>query len=461
VILFAPNTTGPLMRVPVSGGDLAAVTSPGPEETGHRWPVALPDGRRFIFRSRGGLYLGALDESPPILLTASDGSGTYLPGRPNAGVPDENGWLVWARDGNLLARRLDLARGALTGDPVMIANNVAESATQLTAVSASAAGELAYRVRGGVSSQLTWVDRTGKSVGTLGRPDANELQFPRVSPDGRRAVVSRTVQNNTDVWILEGDRTRRLTFDAGVDQMPIWSPDGSRIAFMSNRKGRFDLYEKLASGVGSDVPIVTSDQRKAPLSWSADGAFLLYSSVDPQSGDDLWVVRMKPDHRQGANEGTAPASAPAPSVFLKTPFREEAAVFSPDGRWVAYTSNEWGPYEVFVRPFDDPTSSVSRAGQWQISSGGGMYPRWRRDGKELYYLTLAGDMMAATVALEAATLEAGAPVTLFQQRLIEGESSRGFVYDVAPDGRFLVNAVIDSGVAPITLLMNWNPGSVK
>jgi Tol biopolymer transport system component len=452
VILVAPNTTGPVMRVPPEGGELTAVTTLGPDQWTHRWPVALPDGRRFIYSSSGDLYLGVLDESPPILLTASEGSGMYLSGMPNANGPDDDGWLVWSRGGNLMARRLDLARGALTGDAVLIASDVAVSSSGLTAVSASAKGELAYRVRGAVTTQLTWLDRTGKNLGTLGDPRANEIQHPpAISPDGHRVVVSRTVQNNTDVWLLEGDRTRRLTFDAGVDQWPIWSPDGSRVAFMSNRKGRFDLYEKLASGVGSEVAIVTSDQRKNPTSWSADGVFLLYYSVDPKMGDDLWVVRMKPDHRQ------------APSVVLNTPYREEAAVFSPDGRWIAYMSNEGGGYEVYVTRFVVPTSSgVSRVeGKWQISSGGGVYPRWRRDGKELYYLNLAGDMMAATVSLEADTLEFGAPVTLFRQRVTAGDENLGLVYDVAPDGRFLVNTVIDTGLAPITLVMNWNPGNVK
>ena len=314
-----------------------------------------------------------------------------------------------------MARRLDLARGSLTGEPVVIANNVAVSSTLLTAVSMSSTGEIAYRVRGGATNQLTWLDRTGKSLGTVGSPGTNELH-PAVSADGRRLVVVRTVQNNSDVWLLEGDRTSRLTFDAGVDQDPIWSPDGSRVAFQSKRKGRSDSGQKLASGVGLEVPIVISDQDKIPTSWSSKGAFLLYYSIDPQSGDDLWVVRMKPDRPQSADDGS---KARAPSVFLKTPYRELAGVFSPDGRWIAYMSNESGRMEVYMRPFVDPTQpGVSRVGgQWQISSEGGLYPRWRRDGKELYYLNLAGDMMAATVVLKAATLEAGVPVTLFQQRV--------------------------------------------
>ena len=450
VILVAPNTTGPLMRVPVSGGNLTAVTRLRPEQRGHRWPVALQDGRRFIFYSDGELYLGALDESQPILLTASDGSGIFLSRMPFGGTPDENGWLVWSRGGNLMGQGLDLTRGALTGEPVMIANNVAVSSTLLTAVSASATGEVAYRVRGGTTRQLIWRDRTGKNLGTLGPPSTNDWQ-PEISPNGRHVAVSRSVQNNTDVWLLDGERATRLTFDAQNDQQPIWAPDGSRIAFQSNRKGRGDLYEKFVSGVGSEVLIVTSDQGKTPTSWSANGAFLLYHSVDPQSGWDLWVVPMKPDNRQ------------VPFVFLKTPDRELAGVFSPDGRWVAYMSDESGRFEVYVRPFVDPASSApvsSGTGQWQISSEGGHYPRWRRDGKELYFLNPAGDMMAATIALSTSTLEASAPVRLFQQR-VSVDGVIGEVYDVAPDGRFLVNTIIDSELAPITLLMNWRPGNVK
>ena len=459
VILIAPNTTGPLMRVPVSGGDLTAVTTPRPDQPGHRWPVALPDGLRFIFYSRGELYLGALDGRAPSLLTASDGSGMYLSGPPDAGVPNENRWLLWPRGGNLMAQRLDLSRGALTGEPMMIANNVAVSSTLMTAVSTSVTGQVVYRVRSDVTNQLTWLDRTGKNLGTLGRPVINELEQPAVSPDGHRALVSRTVQNNSDLWLLEGDRTTRLTFDAGNDQDPIWSPDGSRVAFQSNRKGQSDLYEKLASGVGLEVPIVISDQNKVPTSWSANGDFLLYYSIDPQSGDDLWVVRVNASRLQGA-DGTAPASAP--KVFLKTPYRELAGVFSPDGRWIAYMSNESGRMEVYVKPFVDPTSpGVSLvSGQWQISAEGGVYPQWRRDGKELYYLNPAGDMMAASVALKAATLEAGAPVKLFQQRVFaDGVPSK--VFDVTADGRFLVHTVIERGLAPITLLMNWNPANAK
>jgi hypothetical protein len=453
VILLAPHTTGPLMRVPVSGGELTTVTSPSPEQGGHRWPVALPDGRRFIFFSRGELHLGALD-TPSTVLTASDGSGIYLANAPSNDAADEHGWLVWPRGGNLMARQLDPARGVLIGEPVMLSSSVAVSSTLLTAVSASATGRLAYRATGGVTKQLTWRDRSGKILGTLGRPGANELRHPAIAPNDRRVVVTRTVQNNTDVWLLDDDRISRLTFDAAADRHAVWSPDGSRAVFQANRNGTGNLYEKLTSGLGEDVPVVTSDQDKTPTSWSPNGAFLLYYSIDPQSGDDLWVVRMKRDRDMAAN-----ATA---SVFLRTPYRELAAQFSPDGRWVAYMSNESGRMEVYVRPFADPESTgrTGVAGQWQISAEGGVYPRWRRDGKEIYFLNLAGDMMAARVALDEAILQAGAPVRLFQQRVfVDGISDN--VYDLSADGRFLINTVIENNLAPLTLLMNWKGAGVK
>jgi Tol biopolymer transport system component len=217
--------------------------------------------------------------------------------------------------------------------------------------------------------------------------------------------------------------------------------------FRSSRSGAGDLYQKLANGTGVEERLVGGDQSMVPSSWSADGRFLMYLSVDTQSIGDLWVVPM--------------TGEPTPSVFLKTPFSEVWGAFSPDGRWVAYFSNESGRYEVYVRPFVAPgTADKSAGGQWQVSTTGGVHPRWRPDGKELYYLNTAGDMMAAPITVTGATLEPGAPVRLFPTRIVGGgvENQLGRQYDVAPDGRFLINAQIDdTAAAPITLIQNWNP----
>ena len=261
------------------------------------------------------------------------------------------------------------------------------------------------------------------------------------------------MQDNTDLWLLDGARTSRFTFDAAPDTHPMWSPDGTRIVFRSNRTGADDLYQKLASGAGAEERLLTSDQVKTPESWSADGRFLLYRSIDPQTSLDLWVLPMVGDR--------------TPSVFLKTPFREGYGAFSPDGRWVAYESNESGRNEIYVRPFVPPArdgnAPAPAGGQWQVSTAGGIYPRWRPDGKELYYLNPAGAMMAAPITVAGATLAPGAPVVLFPTRIVGGgeDAAQARQYDVAPNGRFLINTELDSDAAPITLLQNWNPEAKK
>ncbi|MEQ1758560.1 MAG: hypothetical protein ABL986_09595, partial [Vicinamibacterales bacterium] len=445
VIVFAPSMTTPLLRVAATGGPVGNVTTLGPRELGQFAPSFLPDGRRFLFFQRDGvdgpgIYLGALDANAPMQLTPAAGSGVFLP----------SGWLLWVRAGTqtLVAQRLDVDKGALTGELVTVADGVGVDAN-LSAVSVAASGLVAYRVGTGGQRQLTWFDRSGKAQGTIGDPDAT-LSNPRVSPDGRRVVVERAVRGNTDLWLLDGPRTIRFTFDPARDYRPVWSPDGTRIAFSSGRTGHVDLYQKLASGAGSEERVLASDQLKVLSSWSADGRFLLYLTIDPQTLEDLWVVPM--------------LGARAPSVFLKTRFEEAVGQFSPDGRWVAYyQTNESGARDVYVRPFVPPgavtTAPGVAEGQWQVSTAGGFLPVWRRDGKELYYISPAGEMMAAPITVVGDTFQPGAPVVLFPTRIVGGGGGQmGVNYDVAPDGRFLINTELPGDAAPITLIQNWQPG---
>jgi Tol biopolymer transport system component len=447
MIVFPPGLNTALMRVSATGGAAVAVTTLGPQQRSHRFPQLLPDGRRLLFWVVGspdtaGIYLGALDGSAPIRLTPADGAGVYM----------STGWLLWVRAGNLMAQRLDLAKAALTGETLTLAKDVVSIEGNFrSAVSAAATALVAYRTAGGSRRQLTWVDRSGTARGTIGDPDGNDLREPRVSPDGRRVVVSRMVEGNTDIWLLDGARTSRFTFDAAVDSFPLWSPDATRIAFRSNRTGPYDLYQKVTSGAGVEERFVASDQLKTTTSWSADGRFVLYGSSDSQGETDLWVAPMVGDR--------------TPSVVLKKPpFSEAWGMFSPDGRWVAYQSNESGRPEIYVRPFVPPgvagTPAVPAEGQWQVSTAGGIHPVWRPDGKELYYLNPAGAMMAAPVTVNATTLAPGTPVVLFPTRIFGGGvDGQGRQYDIAPDGRFLINTVLDEAAAPITLLMNWHPGA--
>ena len=208
------------------------------------------------------------------------------------------------------------------------------------------AGLVTYRTGARGQRQLTWFDRSGLAGGTVGDRDATFAR-PRVSRDGRRVAVARTVQGNTDVWLLDGVRASRLTFDAAVDSYPVWSPDGSRIAFSSNRTGQLELYQMLTLGGVEERLLEASDQVRVPYSWSVDGRRLLYSSVASQGNVDLWIVPM--------------VGKRTPWMFAKTPFRESYGVFSPDGRWVAYQSNETGRPEVYVRPVVPPGAAGTAA----------------------------------------------------------------------------------------------------
>ena len=444
-LLFAPFTGSPLMRVSGTGGAATAVTTLEPGQTSHFFPFSLPDGHQFLFYSQGtpetsGIYLGHLDGSAPVRLTAANFAGVYHP----------DGWLLWTRAGTLTAQRLDLAQAALTGEPVTLADGLANDGFTLSALSVSNSGLIAYRMGSAIGRQLTWVDRTGANLGTLGEPDDTQFNHS-LSPDGRRVAASRTVQDNVDIWLLDGARSSRFTFDGAQDALPLWSPDGSQIVFISARTGVFDLYQKPSNGAGEETLLFSSDQNKVPNSWSADGRFLLYHSVSPDTARDLWALPMTGDAE--------------PFIVLQTPFEERWATFSPDGRWLAYMSNASGRDEIYIRAFvapadTDASAAQSISGVWQISTAGGTYPAWSPDGQELYYLDPDANMMAVAFSVTGDSVEVGNPIALFSTRIVFGGTNltAGWQYDVAADGRFLINTVVSEGsTTPITLILNWDP----
>ncbi len=471
VILFAPNSAvTPLLRVSATGGTAVPVPHRGLPGGGRSTaPQFLPDGR-FVFFVRGasdvqGIYLGALDGGTPTRLVAADGNGAYLPVHtPAAGASatGEGGWLLWLRPGTatLVAQPLDLATATLVGEPVTLADGVAtDSRLNMPAISV-APGLVAYRSGDGNARQLTWVDRSGTPRGVVGPRDST-LTNPSVSSDGQRVAVARVTQRYANIWLFDGPREGRVTAEPTADRFPVWSADGARVVF-SRVEAAVNLYQKRRNGSGEAEPVLASDESKVATSASRDGRFLLYNSVSSETNVDIWVAPLTGDR--------------TPAVWLKTPFREGYAMFSPDGRWVAYQSNESGRPEIYVRPFVPPSpqasadkpgtrdaSAAESDGQWQVSTNGGIHPVWRHDGKELFYLSPAGEMMAAPITATFGGVAPGAPVALFQTRVVGGgvDALQARQYDVAPDARFLINTALEDGGAPITIIQHWSPEAKK
>jgi Tol biopolymer transport system component/tRNA A-37 threonylcarbamoyl transferase component Bud32 len=430
ILFHSLNITGPLLRLPASGGPAVVAVKPTKGQLGHRAPRFLPDGRQFLFTSSGAesaIWLGSLDGADPRRVT------TIAPGTDSAGEYLAPGWLVRIRGNVLIAQHFDAGSGQISGDPIALAQSVG-SANLTGSFSVSRSGGIAWRSIVGGRRQLIWFNRTGQNQGTFGAPDDFTLLFPELSPDGKRAAISRGPTGVSDLWMQESTRVSRLTFDPAGDRYAIWSPDGARLVFASNRKGVYDLFQKPANASASEEVLLQSADNKWPDSWSPDGRFILYYSA--QNGGDLMVLPLTGDRK--------------PYPFLSTPFNEQQGVFSPDGKWVAYQSNESGRNQVYVRPFPGP------GGQWQVSTEGGTSPRWRADGKELYYLASDSKLMAVAVLAQGAAFTPGTPAALFQTRIPQSNNRPN--YDVARDGRFLIATDLqDTSTEPIHLLLNWKP----
>jgi Tol biopolymer transport system component len=433
VIVFE-STSGP-RQVAAAGGTAMALAQ---LTRGDRWPQFLPDGRRFLFYAPGqGVYVGSLDGGEPKRVMAAESAAAYAP----------PGYLVLVSQGVLVARRFDEMLGVVSGGPMNIASTVGtETGTFRGAFAVSAGGVLAYRGGAATRRQLVWVDRAGKTLGVLWPPEDTGLTSLDLSPDGRQVAVARIVQGDLDIWLIEVARgsASRFTFARGAS--PVWSPDATRLVFRSNR-GTQDLFEKPANGATDEQPLLVTPQEKAPLSWSPNGQFLLYAVQDPKGQSDLWALPMM-------------AGEHKPVPVATTGFDEVQGQFSPDGRWVAYASNESSErYEIYIRPFP------GLGGKSQVSTGGGIYPRWRRDGHELFYVAPDNRMMATPIQIAAGdTVIPGAPVALFATRLTTGNTGNaGFSsraqYAVAADGRFLLNVTADDAdSSPITIVQNWTAG---
>ena len=431
-ILFSPGINDHLMRVPAGGGTVATASKFAPGETGHRWPSLLPDGKHFVFWVRGdkpGICVGSLDSMEHKQILENATSATYAP----------PGYLLFVRDQTLMAQPFSVRKLATTGDAVPIAEHVAINSPSYRGVfSTSDNGMLVYQSSGGPSGwQLQWAGRDGKPLGSL----AERAVFldSAISPDGKRiATALNDGSAHVDIWILDvarGTRTR-LTFDAATDRYPIWTPDGARIIYSSNRKGNADLYSKSADGSGSEEVLLHDDSDKTWKSISRDGRYLAYQrrAQGGTTGEDIWVLPLFGDRK--------------PFPLVQTPYLDGTPAVSPDGKWMAYSSDENQRREIYIVPF--PRGGA----KWQVSNAGGLAPKWRGDGKELYFMGYDYALKVVDVAASANAVQQGTPHGLFSSTL-QGLDF-GLFY-VTPDGkRFLLNGVdMQEGDTPLTLVTNW------
>jgi serine/threonine protein kinase len=436
VILFTPSGTlgVGLYRISASGGTPTQVTVPDKtlNEDSNRWPEFLPDGIHYLYsainlsgrRDLYSVYVGSLNSNEKRLVVRAKGNAAYA-------AP---GYLLFYRDQTLFAQHFDNRKFELTGEPVPLLTDVQFFPRISQAVfAASTAGLLvAQRNADSGASQVLWFDRNGQQIGVALNPGIYGNIM--LAPNGR-AVASDTTDvasQNTDIWTydLETRGAKRLTFDPALDSLPIWSPDGSRTIFASNRELKFDLYLKDTNGAQEEKIIPQDGPDRFPTDWSRDGKYVIYGR-----GPDLWFLTL-PELRA--------------SQFLKASSTLKSARFSPDGKWVAYASNESGRWEIYV------TSFPEAHGKWQVSNIGGDQPRWRGDGKELFYLSTDSKVMAVPVKT-GSNFDPGAATALFQANPREMfATSELFSYDVSNDGqKFLINSQMKTEMTPMSVVLNW------
>lgn len=438
VIIFTPSPPSPIHRIPASGGEATAIMSVdfARGEFSRMFPQFLPDGRHYLYFSAAGqkpgtrvIGVGSLDSEEKKQLLNADFTAVYA----------QPGYLLYRREATLIAQRFDANKLELSGDPFPVAEQVGfDGITFQTLASASDNGVLAYQSLGAGNTQLVWFDRGGKQLGVVGPP--GDYSGLSMSPDDRRLAFQQVDSGtgNVDIWVTEftGDTFSRFTFDPLVEFGPVWSHDGSRIAFAAV-EGPPNIFQKASSGAGEVELLFRSPIAKIPGDWSRDGQFLVCGTVGLTTRWDLWILSLSGERKF--------------EMFLQTPNNEQRPSFAPSGRWIAYESDESGKKEVYVRSF--PTSGA----QWQVSSGGGSQPRFTRDGKELFYVSADRKIMAVHVKTDGASFESGAPRALFETHILLKEDRSGNQYAITSDGqRFLINSTIAAAVAsPISVVVNW------
>jgi eukaryotic-like serine/threonine-protein kinase len=440
LIIFAPDGAGPLFRVSASGGEAEQVTTldSTKQEGAHRFPAFLPDGKHFLYTSlppRNGKYdvwAGSLDSRERRLVMAA-------PGRPAYANP---GYLLYIRGSGLVAQKFDSRSMRVHGQPIPLPDVPSFSQYNGYApVTVSDAGDLAYTSATAQITELTWLDRSGRELGVVRIPEGS-YQIARASSDGRfAAVVKFESPLESDIWIVDLERAvaTRFTFDAGLTEFPLWSPSGDRIAFQSSRIGLPDFFVKSTNGASPETTLQTAPVTVKNLyQWSSDGRWITYEQLDGQTGWDIYVI---------------PADGKGPPVeYLRTPHNERWGAISPDGRWMAYASDETGQMEIYVQSYPKPTGT-----KYRVSMTGGGPPIWRSDGRELAFLGPDFQSVLSSQVTTGASFHATMPRPLF--RLPPGAGIGWFTRDLE---RYLVPLPAGAKTAAsITVALNGAAGLAK
>ncbi|HET8677087.1 MAG TPA: hypothetical protein VFO63_14925, partial [Blastocatellia bacterium] len=427
VIVFGPDYGQPLFKVSADGGEPAQATFQDDGEGMHRHPDFLPDGSHFLFTRAGkGIWAGSLDSREVKQVVPELSTGIYADGR-----------LLYVRNQVLVAQEFDADSLQLSGEPAPIPTGTVVNATGQVRLSVSDTGVLIYQGRWEREYQLVWFDREGKQVGAIGKPELRRTgQEPHISPDGKRLAFK-----SDGIWTsdLNGENAIKL----GGLQFPAWSPDGSRVVFNAGLQGKPGIYERAANGVGE--PALLLEGTVFPKAITPDGRFLLYMHRGVKTRADVWALPRPGDGKQ--------------FPILTTVADEQGPELSPDGKWLAYISDESGSYEIYVQSFT--AEGKLGAERKRISTNGGIVPNWSRDGKELFYVDGDGRMMAVAVNTSGGTFQTGAPTALFQTRMF-ADASVFHEFAVSHDGqRFLVGTLIGDTKSPRpTVILNW-PAALK
>jgi Tol biopolymer transport system component len=415
--------------VPATGGVPTALTTTDPSRYFHWLPQFLPDDQHFLFFAYGkqagqtGIYVGSLSDKATRQVLSSDYGAVYAAG-----------YLLFVRNGALMGQSFDARALKFVGEPFLIAEQV-KTTNLIPCLSAAENGTLVFQSAGAQPPQLVWFDRSGKQLETVG--ESADYRNPSLAPDGKRLAVGvrDPKTKKRDIWLFDLTRGAKSRFiiDPADDNNPAWAKDGSRIFFTSDRKGPRDIFRKKVNAAEDEELIYASPEGKNVEDLSPDGRLLIYNTRGANDSIDLWLLPLEGERN--------------PRPFLKTPFNEDQAVISPNGRWVAYRSDESGREEIYVATFPQ------LSGKWQVSIDGGAEPQWRRDGKELFFTIAGRKMMAAEVKTNPGAFEADAPKLLFEIPLGAPGRNR---FVVTGDGqRFLVVTRLEDMLAPINVALNW------